>query len=286
MKNRYIPFGYQIKDGEISTHPAEAEIVKEIFSRYAAGETLKSIAEALTAQRIKYLPDKYTWDKARVKRVLDNTIYLGEKGHPSVISADLFESVQQKKDKFRTKPVEIDSTIKLLKTFAVCAECGHFLSRRVDKRQKTPIAWKCPCCGLSIRFSDEDLKARVLAILNRLISTPSLVEVEKSGTPIDSLEARRSEQELHRMMDAGTFSEDDYLNMVLRCAAKTYESITSARHISDRLTATLYHAEPLSSFDEKLFVQTVENILIDRSGGISLKFQNGKRILEEGDYSD
>lgn len=88
------------------------------------------------------------------------------------------------------------------------------------------------------------------------------------------------------MMDTGTFSEDDALNLVLRCAAKTYESITSSRHISDRLTAALRHAEPLSSLDEKLFLQTVENILIDRSGTISLKLQNGKIISEEGDNYD
>lgn len=283
MKNRYIPFGYQIKNGELSTLPTEAEIVREIFRHYAAGETLKSIAEALTAQRIKYLPEKYTWDKARVKRVLDNTIYLGEKGYPSIISADLFKLVQQRKNKTGPKPIEIDSVTKIIKSAAVCKECGHSLTRRTDNRFSPPTAWKCPCCSLSIRMSDKGLKAKILVILNRLIASPSLAQTNESDTPIDSLEARRSEQELHRMMDAGTFSEDDTLSLVLRCAAKTYESITSARHISDRLTAALRHAKPLSSLDERLFLQTVENILIGRSGAISLKLQNGKIISEEGD---
>lgn len=285
MRNRYLSFGYQIKQGELVVCPTESKVVEETFARYAAGETLQEIAHYLTATKVEYLPGRYTWDKTRVKRLLDNRRYLGEDNHPPIISEEQFNSVQKRKETAAPKPQKADDAIKLFKACAVCAECGYSLFRRVDNRQKIPIAWKCPCCGLSIRFSDADLKARILAILNRLISTPALVEVEESDTPIDSLEARRSEQELHRMMDTGTFSEDDTLNMVLRCAAKTYESISSARHISDRLTAalraaTLRHAEPLSALDEKLFLQTVENILIDRSGTISLKLQNGKIISE------
>lgn len=286
MKNRYILFGCQIANGELVRKPSEAEIVLEVFIRYFNEETLDAIAEDLTARKIEYLPGKFDWDKSRIKRMLDDRRYLGENGYPVIVSAELFDSVQQRKNKTGPKPIEIDSVTKMIKAAAVCKECGHSLTRRTDNRFTPPTAWKCPCCGLSIRFSDADLKARILDILNRLIVTPTLVEIEESNTPIDSLEARRSEQELHRMMDTGTFSEHDYINMVLRCAAKTYESISSVRHISDRLTAALRHAEPLSSLDEKLFLQTVENILIDRSGTISLKLQNGKIISEEGDNYD
>lgn len=291
MKNRYILYGYQIANGELVHKPSEAEIVLEVFVRYFKGKTLDAIAEDLTARKIEYLPGKFDWNKSRIKRMLDDRRYLGDNWYPVIVSAELFDSVQQRKNKTGSKPIEIDSVTKMIKAAAVCKECGHSLTRRTDNRFTPPTAWKCPCCGLSIRFSDADLNARILDILNRLIVTPTLVEVEESNTPIDSLEARRSEQELHRMMDAGTFSEDDTLNLVLRCAAKTYESITSARHISDRLTATLraatlHHAKPLSSLDEKLFLQTVENILIDRSGTISLKLQNGKIISEEGDNYD
>lgn len=280
MKNRYLPFGYQIRQGELVVNPAEAEIVQKAFARYAAGETLQGIAQVLSAQRIEYLPGRFTWDKARVKRLLDNRRYFGADGYPPIISEELFHSVLKKKENAASKPLETDNAIKLFKTCAICSECGHSLSRRVDHRQKIPVAWKCQNCGLSVRMSDEDLKERVLAILNELVTEPSLIEIEESSTPVNALETRRSEQELHRMMDLGASSEDDYINMVLRCAAKTYESITSARHITDRLTATLRKSEPLSSLEEKLFLQTVENILIDRSGAVSLKLQNGKIISE------
>lgn len=286
MKNRYILYGYQIRNGQFIEYPKEAEIVSEAFLRRAGRETLQAIADDFTARKIEYLPGKVLWDKARVKRMIDNRAYLGEKEYPAIISEDLFNAAHQSEELGRLKRTWIDQDTKLIKSTAVCAECGRAITRRTDSRLQPPTTWKCTHCKFSIRTSDGDLKARILAILNRLITTPTLVEVEESNTPIDSLAVRRSEQELHRMMDTGTFSEDDTLNLVLRCAAKTYESISSARHISDRLTAALRHAEPLSSLDEKLFLQTVENILIDRSGTISLKLQNGKIISEEGDNDE
>ena len=287
MKNRYLPFGYQIRDGELLIEPEEAEVVKEVFTRYANGETLKAIADDLAARKVEYLPGKYTWDKARVKRMLDHRVYLGEKDFPAIVSEELFRTVAQKKERTGPKPLEHDNAIKLIKPTAVCAECGHALPRRYDQRMAIPTVWRCTSCGLSRKIADGDLKHRVVVLLNRLVDDPSLAEPQGRETDTDSLEYLRSQQEIHRMMVAGEHSMDDYINVVLRCVAKTYESLTtSARHITDRLTATLHHAEPLSSFDEKLFLQTVNHILLCRSGEVSLELQNGKIISERKDHDE
>ena len=65
-------------------------------------------------------------------------------------------------------------------------------------------------------------------------------------------------------------------------AETTEFTITSARHITDRLTATLLHAGPLSAFDKELFQRTVSKIHLTRKGEILLKLQNGV-ITGEGD---
>ena len=287
MKNRYILYGYQIRNGQFIEHPKEAEIVSETFFRRADRETLQAIADDFTARKIEYLPEKFLWDKARVKRMLDNRAYLGEKEYPAIISGELFDSAHQSEDPGRLKQTWIDKDTKLIKSAAVCAECGRAITRRTDSRLQPPTTWKCTNCKFYIRTSDGDLKTSIRSILNRLINDPSLAEIEENDTHISSLELRRTQQELYRMMNSSEFTERDSINMVLRCAAKTYESITSARHITDRMTAVLRKAKPLSSFNEKLFEKTVENILIDRSGAISLKLQNGKVISnKEGDNDD
>ena len=39
MAIRYIPFGYEISDGEVKTVEREAEVVKNIFSLYIQGKS-------------------------------------------------------------------------------------------------------------------------------------------------------------------------------------------------------------------------------------------------------
>ena len=72
------------------------------------------------------------------------------------------------------------------------------------------------------------------------------------------------------------------MNLARQWAAKNYDAISSARHITDRLTATLLHAGPLSAFDRTLFERTVSELHLPRKGEILLKLQNGV-IIGEGD---
>ena len=95
-----------------------------------------------------------------------------------------------------------------------------------------------------------------------------------------SLEVRRLTNELYRKLDSGNFSEDELVNLALQCGLKNYDTITSARHITDRLTATLLHAGPLSAFDRELLERTVSEIHLTRKGEILLKLQNGVLVGE------
>ena len=109
-----------------------------------------------------------------------------------------------------------------------------------------------------------------------------LAEKEEETIPVTSMEARRLTNEIFRKLDSGNFSEDELVALALQCGLKNYEAITSARHITDRLTATLLHAGPLSAFNRELFQRTVSKIHLTRKGEILLKLQNGV-IIGEGD---
>ena len=75
-KTRFIPYGYTVRNGKTVIEHAEADIIKEIFEQYVNGESLKDIAESLTARRIPYTEKTDVWDKARIARIIDNAKYM------------------------------------------------------------------------------------------------------------------------------------------------------------------------------------------------------------------
>ena len=282
MRNRNIPFGYQYQNGVLAVHPLESQTVQAVFAAYLSGEPLSKIAAHLTAKLVEYLPGRWQWDKARVKRLLDNAKYTGEDDFPPIIKEREFQMAHQKKDSANTNRQIADEDIKLFKSLVHCHHCGTPMVRRMDSRMEYPVIWKCPACDYFLPLPDEDFKQRVLLLQKKLVDKPLLAEKEDDEIPVASMEARRLTNEIFRKLDSGNFSEDELVNLVLQCAAENYEAITSARHITDRLTATLLHAGPLSAFDRTLFAKTVSEVHLTRKGEILLKLQNGV-FIGEGD---
>lgn len=282
MRNRNIPFGYQYQNGILAVHPQESQTVRAVFAAYLSGEPLSKIAAHLTAKLVEYLPGRWQWDKARVKRILDNVKYTGEGDFPPIIRERDFQMAHRKKESANTNRQPMDEDIKLFKRLVYCHHCGGFMVRRVDSRFENPVTWKCPQCDYFLSLPDEDFKRRVFHLQQRLVDKPLLAEKEEEEVPTPSLEARRLTNEIYRKLDSGSFSEEELVNLALQCAAKNYNAITSTRHITDKLTATLLHAGPLSAFDRELFQRTVSEIHLTRKGEILLKLQNGV-LVREGD---
>lgn len=282
MRNRSIPFGYCYQNGTLAVHPQESQTVRAVFAAYLGGEPLSKIAAHLTAKLVEYLPGCCQWNKARVKRILDNAKYIGNGGYPPIVKEGDFQMAHQKKENANTNRQRVDEDIKLFKGLAHCHHCGGIMVRRMDSRMGHPVTWKCPQCGYFFPLPDEEFKRRVFLLQKKLADKPLLAEKEEETIPVTSMEARRLTNEIYRKLDSGDFSEDELVNLALQCAAKNYEAINSARHITDRLTATLLHAGPLSAFDRTLFERTVSEIHLARKGEILLKLQNGV-FVGEGD---
>ena len=282
MRNRTIPFGYQYQNGVLAVHPLESQTVRAVFAAYLGGEPLSKIAAHLTAKLVEYLPGHWQWDKARVKRLLDNAKYTGEGDFPPIIKEKDFQMAHQKKESANTNRQLADEDIKLFKSLVHCHHCGGPMVRWMDSRMEHPVTWKCPACDYSLPLPDEEFKRRVFLLQKKLADKPLLAEKEEDEIQVTSMEARRLTNVIFRKLDSGDFSEDELVNLALQCAAKNYEAISSARHITDRLTATLLHAGPLSAFDRELFQRTVLEIHLTRKGEILLKLQNGV-FVGEGD---
>ena len=282
MRNRNIPFGYQYQNGVLEVNHAEAHTVQKVFAAYLSGEPLSKIAAHLTAKLVEYLPGRWQWDKARVKRLLDNDKYIGNGEFPPIIKGKDFQMAHQQKESANTNRHHVAEDIKLFKGLTHCHHCGGLMVRRMDSRMGHPVTWRCAQCSYFLSLPDEDFKQRVFLLQKKLADKPLLAEKEEEAIPVTSMEARRLTNEIFRKLDSGSFSEEELVNLALQCAAENYQTINSARHITDRLTATMLHAGPLSAFDRELFQRTVSEIHLTRKGEILLKLQNGV-FVGEGD---
>ena len=126
MKKRNIPFGYQWENGIITAHPAESKIVIEIFAAYIAGRSLLQIAEALNKNSIEYLPGVIGWNKARLKRMIEDARYLGTESFPAIVEQTAFDKAQVIKfDRNTQKDIDRMAKIRTLPVPVCCEACGE-----------------------------------------------------------------------------------------------------------------------------------------------------------------
>ena len=91
MGNRKLPFGYQMRMGEIIRNEPETKAVQDIFLQYTFGASLKEIAEQMSKTGPTYDEGK-SWNKNMVSRILENAKYTGTDDYPRLIDTALFES--------------------------------------------------------------------------------------------------------------------------------------------------------------------------------------------------
>lgn len=72
-----VPYGYKVVDGRTVIDPETAAIVRLIFARRAAGESLEAIAKLLNNKRIPTPKRGKRWYGSTIKTILDNPIYKG-----------------------------------------------------------------------------------------------------------------------------------------------------------------------------------------------------------------
>ena len=96
MGNRKLPFGYQMRMGEIVRNEPEAKAVQDIFLQYTLGASLKEIAEQMSKTGPVYDEGK-SWNKNMVARILENAKYISADSYPKIVDIKLFEAASAKR---------------------------------------------------------------------------------------------------------------------------------------------------------------------------------------------
>lgn len=278
---RTIPFGYRMRQGQIELDTAEADTVKDIFARYLQGESLQHIAEALMAQAIRYHERTGRWNKNMVKRVLENTRYLGHGEYPCVINMEDFRAAQMRKaDRNTHAPCKVGGEVR---EKTVCGHCGaRFI--RVKNNGRT-ARWECenPDCGHAANINDERLNGKVHVLLDTLVHTPEALAARIPREPTPNGGAQRIANELTNAFNRGTESAEYLRTLIFACAAERYNELpdSSIQYKVDKIRGCMESGETDESLPRELLDTAVRAIRVTDTDNITLVLVNGAIITEE-----
>lgn len=284
MKIRNIPFGYQFDNGKIISHPVESQIVSNIYENYLQGSSLLQIAKKLNACGTEYMPGVTGWNKARLKRIVEDVRYLGNETYPPIIDTDAFDKAQKVKAERNTqKAVDRGAVIFQMTALVVCGECGHSMRRMHDSRTSFGEKWVCQGCGTTIKIVDEKLLADVTECLNMVIGDTKLIDVPlRQKEPSSCL--RRLENEIGRLLDSSEIEKETLKNKIFECASLRYSEMDTTESVTEMLKAAFEKSGPLSQYNQELTERTVSSISLNHDGSICLTLKNGRKIRKENRY--
>ena len=187
MKYRNFPFGYTMKNGKIRVNEKEAETVQMIFREYIGGTALKKIADFLTLCKTEYLPEESQWNKSRVKRVIEDSRYMGNDKYPQIIDRDIFETANIIKLQRKTNGnCIINAQNRPITNSVRCGICGAGMIHITDRRSKNPEKWKCinEKCRFSTNITLETVMGSITQLLNMLIQNLDKIQnIETTDIP-------------------------------------------------------------------------------------------------------
>lgn len=245
--NRKQPFGYRMELGQIVIHPEEAAAVRYLFREYNQGKSFRDLTNAMREWGIPYDGDK-PWNKNMIARILADGRYTGLPPYPLLIPFALFGAVTEKRVK-RSAPIRQPPAQKLLRQ-------------------------KCNCTV------SPEIEAEVLALLNKLIQSQSLIQSPNTpsrNTPaVAALEATVDDLLRQLPVDEAQAEKASFA-----LASARYAAIGSEEYETRRLRRLFQGLETMNQLDAELIRQSVHSITVDGNGVVEIKLKNNQIIRRE-----
>ncbi len=281
-RNRVIPFGYCMKNGEITTNPKEVYAVSTIFREYLNGSSLLQIAKLMESEKIRYTEDSDRWNKNMVKRIIENEKYLGTDKYPQIIDEETFKTANEKRVRKATTFNSICDDLQEIRKVTYCLECGEKLFRRTNGKGRE--YWNCgnpDCFKYEYRLTDQMIIGAVLTVLNTAIANPSLIENSGEISVYSStVDVIRKQNEINQMTDSLQMDFDRVKAEIFKLAEMKYDCCTynDSPQKAAEIKALLKNHEQLNTLDIGLFKACVSRIWISHFCTIEVELINGVRI--------
>lgn len=132
-----VPFGYRLVDHYLKPDPLTAPVVLEVFTRYANGDSVRSIVDDLNGRGIKSNMG-YPFTYSSFGNLLKNRTYIGEfhydgtiipNGIPAVVPQDIFDQAQARRERNKYAPAAAKAKENyILTTKLFCGKCGRMMA--------------------------------------------------------------------------------------------------------------------------------------------------------------
>lgn len=285
MKYRTILYGYQYADGVIVIQPQEQKTVEDICKAYLGGKSLLSIAKLLNEKRVEYMPGVIGWNKARLKRIIDDERYLGKNSYPAILDIETYEAMKNVQGERNTqKEFDREADIFQIDVPVQCPICGSVMRRRHDSRLKgCAQRWACQNtdCRKLIAKADEEMLGEITDLLNIVIANPDMIRTPVNTDQEPSIEVRKLDNEIGRTLESFDFDKDELRKKMLKRVSLKYQDIAPETYTAKRLRADFADASPLSVFSADLFARTAKAIRFDENGSVSIILINDQQIGKE-----
>ena len=241
MGNRKLPFGYQMRMGEIIRNEPEAKAVQDIFLQYMLGASLKEIAEQMNKIGPTYDEGK-SWNKNMVARILENPKYTGADSYPKLVDIKLFEATSSKR---QTK-------------------------QRLPERTPAQKALKRVCSKLP----SPEIEQQVTHLLGRLAEQPErITQPERTSKPTYT----NTQGELDGILNTQPLNEDAARRLICKLAREQYNAIDNKEYETERLRRLFTAFECTAELNAELLQSAVSAVLVTRSV-VRLQLKNGQII--------
>lgn len=283
-KNRFIPYGYTMRNGRTVIEHTEADVIRQIFEQYIEGASLKDIADDLTQRKIPYTEKTDVWDKARISRILDNAKYTGDGDYDPIIDETTYEIATSAKAARQRKQTRQECEgIVLLRDRVKCGCCGWPMVRRINSKRQIPESWVCTKgdCGMRVRISDTDLLMKTNLLMNRIIENNDLMIPKAKERHKDSAAVKALHMEIDREMERENPSERYIADKLGEIASQLYRE-TQAREmvVAQIARKRVSMMEPQKWFNCGYFTDMVAYIAISQNGCVTLHTKTETEITE------
>ena len=241
MGNRKLPFGYQMRMGEIVRNEPEAKAVQDIFLQYTLGASLKEIAVRMGKIGPSYDEGK-SWNKNMIARILENTKYTGADGYPKLVDIKLFEAAAEK------RPTK----------------------QRLPERTPAQKALKRVCSKLPT----PEIEKEVMYLLGRLTEKPERI-TQPTETPAPT--HTNTQAELDEVLNTQPLDEDAARSLICKLAREQYDAIGNEEYETERLRRLFAAFECTAELNAELLQSAVSAVLVTRQA-VRLQLKNGQII--------
>lgn len=292
-KNRVIPFGYCMRNGEITVDFNESKAVARIFEEYLNGSSLQQIAKLMESEKVQYSEISDRWNKNMVKRIIENEKYLGNEKYPQIIGEKFFTQANEKRMLKATSVCVIPEDLQEIRNRTYCLECGHRLSRIGGNCRSAK--WDCrnpDCYRFEYQLTDQMIIGVVLTVLNAAIANPNLIENNgEISTYSPTADVIRRQNEINQMIDSTQVDFDRIKSELYRLTEMKYDCCTynDDPQKTKQLMNLLENQKQLNTLDIGLFKSCVNRIWISNFCTIEVEFINGikiKNIMERNNKND